>query len=636
LNVFDEAYLYVNPNRFLKGYINMIAYNENLGRFKSHIENNQIVKEVIKALGHNVGPSEMNAIRVSTGEMYKVLNSSNLPNDISIGIEYKIPITTRRIDFIISGSDGNNDNMVIVELKQWDMVQKSTIPNVILLGGQEHVHPSWQAYSYAATISHFNEAVDANKISLIPSAFLHNYKEAYLDQLIDPMYDEAIQLAPVFIETDYVKLRMFIEKYIKQSSKKNLLYEIENGKIKPTKMLVDALGNMLNNHQEFVLLDEQKVVSEYIYDIAAHYQNDTNKHVIIVEGGAGTGKSVIAIDLLGKLITKKSLTTFYVAKSSYVKDNYFKKLTRDVPRYSFLKTLFKGSGAFIDAVQNQFNCLIVDEAHRLTERTKQSFMYYGENQIKEIINAAKVSIFFIDSKQQIDIKDFGTIEEIEKWAVFYDAKIHRGPQLKLKSQFRCNGSDEYMAFVDSLLYDIPFERSDQRIDYDIKVFDDIMEWKRAIQAKNGNNKARMMSGDVFPWLSRLNKSLIDIRIGEFEAQWNKTKAFATDPKAIDEVGCIHTTQGMEFEYVGLIIGDDLIYQNGRLVTDYSKHPAGANEFKRPHQRFVKPGDRELIDLLIRNTYRVLFTRGQRGCLLYCVNKELSNYLKMKIESIKDN
>jgi hypothetical protein len=501
-----------------------------------------------------------------------------------------------------------------------------------MLGDQEHVHPSWQAYSYAATISHFNEAVDSNRISLVPSAFPHNYKEEYLDQLTDPLYKEAITLAPVFIETDYPKLREFIKKYIKSPSKKNLLFEIENGKIKPTKMLVDAMGRMLNNHEEFILLDEQKVVSEYLYSIATRYQNGNQKHVVIVEGGAGTGKSVIAIDLLGKLITKKSLTAFYVAKSSYVKENYFKKLTRDVPQYSFFKTLFKGSGSFIDAVKDQFDCLIVDEAHRLTERTKQSFMYYGENQIKEIINASKVSIFFIDTKQSIDIKDFGSIREIEKWAVYFDAEIHRGPQLQLRSQFRCNGSDEYMAFLDSFLYNQPFERSDQKIEYDIKVFDNPIDMKAAIVAHNKSNKSRMMSGDVFPWISRLNKSLIDIVIGDFKAQWNRTKAFATDPKAIDEVGCIHTTQGMEFEYAGLIIGDDLIYRNGNVITDYSKHPDGANEYKRPHYKKINPTDAPIIDQLIRNTYRVLMSRGQKGCYIYCVDQALSNYLSNMIQN----
>lgn len=611
----------------------MIAYNEILSTFKYHIENNLIVDEILNKLGQKVGNAELRAFKNSLGEMYKVLNPSSIPDDVNIGIEYKIPITSRRIDFIISGSDGDSDNLIIVELKQWDKVTRSNMPNIVYLGNQQRVHPSWQAYSYAATIKHFNEAVEKESIQIQPYTFLHNYKSKYLEELTDPIYSEAINLAPVFIENDYAKLRSFIEKYIKYPSKKNLLFEIENGKIKPSKMLADAIGRMLNNNEEFTLLDEQKVVFENLYEITTSKLSDTKKHVVIVEGGAGTGKSLIAIDLLGKLITKKSYTAFYVAKSSYVKAAYLSKLTKDIPKYSFLKTLFRGSGDFISSACDVFNCLIIDEAHRLTEKTKRSFMYYGENQVKEIINAAKISVFFIDPKQSIDIKDFGKIEEIKKWANFFNSEIHYGDHLKLRSQFRCNGSDEYLAWVDSFLYNEPYESSDHKTDYDIKVFDNIIELKQTIIEKNNNNKARMISGDVFPWISMKDKTQIDKKIGKFEAQWNKTNKFATDPNAKDEVGCIHTSQGMEFEYVGLIIGDDLIYRNNKVVTDYTKHPDSANEFKRPHKRKIDPSDLPLIDQLIRNTYRVLFTRGIKGCYVYCMDRELSKYLKIKIKEI---
>lgn len=611
----------------------MIAYNETLQTFNSHIENNVIAEQIISKMGQKVNASQKRAFDNSLRAMYVVLKTANISEDVRVGIEYKIPITTRRIDFIISGSDGDKDNLVIVELKQWEKIEKTDTANIVMLGNREYVHPSWQAYSYAATIEHFNSAVEKENINIQSLAFLHNYKQAYLDDLTDDIYEDSIKLSPVFIESDYAKLRTFIEKYIKVPSKKDLLYEIENGKIKPTKLLVDAVGKMLNNNEEFTLIDEQKIVSEKLYKITTQNQKSKEKHVVIVEGGAGTGKSVIAIDLLGKLITKKAYTAFYVAKSSYIKENYFKKLTRDISNYSFLKTLFKGSGNFIDSVNNEFNCLIVDEAHRLTEKTKISWFYKGENQVKEIINAAKVSIFFIDSKQSIDIKDYGSIKEIKKWANHFGAMIHHDDSFKLHSQFRCNGSDEYLSWVDSIVYNEPYYRSNQKIDYDIKIFDDIMDLKNAIVEKNINNRARMISGDVFPWISRTEKNEIDIHIDNFHAQWNRTKSFATDKKSIDEVGCIHTTQGMEFEYIGLIIGDDFLYRDHKVITDYTKHPDGANEFKRPHKRKVDPNDEPIIDQLIRNTYRVLFTRGQKGCYIYCMDKELSEYIKRRINDI---
>ncbi|HHU56180.1 MAG TPA: DUF2075 domain-containing protein [Acholeplasmataceae bacterium] len=612
----------------------MIAYHDTLSNFNYHIENNLIVTKILEKMGQNVSDSEKRSMKISLGEMYKVLKQSSVPLDVRVGIEYKIPITSKRIDFLISGSNDYSDNIVVVELKRWEKVNKTDMPSVILLGKELKTHPSWQAYSYAAIISHFNEAVEKNDIKLNPCAFLHDYRIEYLDQLTDNVYHDAINKAPVFIESDYEKLRHFIEKYIKYPSKKDLLFEIDNGKIKPSKMLIDALGNMLNNNKEFELLDEQRVVFELLYKEASKRMKDGKKKVFIVEGGAGTGKSVIAIELLSNLIMKKGFTAFYVSKSSYVRENYFSKLTRNIPNYTYLKTLFKGSGSFIESMSNEFDCLIVDEAHRLTEKTKMSWFYKGENQIKEIINAAKTSVFFIDPKQQIDIKDYGTIEEITKWANYFNAEIYHGNHLQLKSQFRCNGSDEYISWIDSVLYNEPFERSSQIVDYDIRIFDDIMEMKKAVIEKNTNNKSRIISGDVFPWKSRTDKSQIDIIIGDFQAQWNRTKTFATDPNSIDEVGCIHTTQGMEFEYVGLIIGDDLIYRNGITQTDYTKHPSGATEFKRPHKRTIDPNDNELIDLLIRNTYRVLMSRGQKGCYIYCMDKDLRNYLKQRIKELK--
>ena len=263
-------------------------------------------------------------------------------------------------------------------------------------------------------------------------------------------------------------------------------------------------------------------------------------------------------------------------------------------------------------------------------------MYYGNNQIQEIIHASKVSVFFIDETQQIDIKDFGTIENIKKAAEIEKAEVIEDDKYILKSQFRCNGSDEYINWVESLLYNKPIEEMTQLMDYDIRIFDNVLDLQNAIKEKNNesDNPCRMLSGDVFPWISMNDKTQIDINIDDFHAQWNKSKHFAVDPNSIDEVGCIHTSQGMEFEYVGLIIGDDLLYRNGQIITDYTKHPAGSGEFKRPHQKKPKPEDREIFDRIIRNTYKVLFTRGQKGLYLYVMDADLKNYLEEEIDRIK--
>ena len=291
----------------------------------------------------------------------------------------------------------------------------------------------------------------------------------------------------------------------------------------------------------------------------------------------------------------------------------------------------------MNSICNEFDVLLVDEAHRLTKKTKRGHLYLGENQIKEIIHASKTTVFFIDETQNVDIKDYGTIENIIKYAKEENASIHMDDKYVLKSQFRCNGSDEYIAWLEAILYNKQYIPSNETVDYDIKIFDDLNEMKKEIVKRNNetNRTSRMLSGDVFPWISMKDKNAIDIRIDNFSAQWNRKQNFATDPKSIDEVGCIHTSQGMEFEYVGLIVADDLYYEDGKVKTDYKKHPSSAGEFRRPHQKRVFEEDLDHIDRIIRNTYKVLFTRGQKGCYLYVMDKNLKEYLNQKIKELKN-
>lgn len=612
----------------------MIAYNESLESFYQHVRAGVIENKVVERLGISIGESERRAFRNSLPAIANALQNAPLPGDVEVALEYRIPLTNKRVDFLLAGADSEGkDHLVVCELKQWEEVEHTDMSDIVLVGNQEHVHPSWQAYTYGSTISNFNEFIEINKIEVNMCTFLHNYQRRVAKELLNPIYLEGISKAEPFISDQYLDLARFISKYIKTKSKTNLMYEIDKGRIRPSKMLADALSSMLNGNDEYVLIDEQRVVySNLLKEIQANQQKN-EKQVFIVKGGAGTGKSLIAIRLLSALINNKGLKTFYVTKSGYVRENYFGKLTKGVPNYRYLKTLFKGSGSFIESINNDFDVLIVDEAHRLTQRTKQSWFYKGENQIKEIIHAAKTSIFFIDETQNIDIKDYGTIENIVKFANYERATVHNEEKYSLKSQFRCNGSDDYLAWLESFLYNKEYIASGELVNYDIRVFDDILEMKEKILAKNNASKvpSRMLSGDVFEWKSMNDKTAIDIVIDGFEAQWNKTKAFATDPKSIEEVGCIHTAQGMEFEYTGLIIGEDLIFRDGRVLTDYTQHPDGAGEFKRPHSRSIDPKDSIIIDRIIRNTYKVLMTRGQKGCYLYVMDQPLKEFIKKRIK-----
>lgn len=619
----------------------MLAYSKSYDRFCQDINQGQIVAQIQTALNRDFSESEKKSFRVSLSSVKNALTNVNIPAGAQVGLELNVPLTSKRIDFIIAGEDlSGKKNVVIVELKQWEKVQHTDMSDIVMLGTEERVHPSWQAFSYGTTISNFNEFVENNPINIYSCCFLHDYKTEYTDEIKNDVYAEGLAKAPAFISDEWTKFANFIGSKIEKESDVNLLYELSNGRIKPSKFLVDCLSDSLTGNNKVELIDKQRVAFSNIKkEINSALKTNTRK-VIIVKGGAGTGKSLIALHLLGEL-HKQGRTAFYVAKSSYIKEAYFKMLTRDIPDYKILRTLFRGSGDFHKEnfnMDKQFDCLIVDEAHRLTEKTKVSFMFYGNNQIQEIIHASKVSVFFIDETQQIDIKDFGTIDNIKAAAANECAEVIEDDKYVLKSQFRCNGSDEYINWVEGTLYNREIGPMTNIMDYDIRIFDNLVEMHEAIKSKNqnSNNPSRMLSGDVFPWISMNDKSAIDINIGDFHAQWNKSKAFAVDSDSIDEVGCIHTSQGMEFEYVGLIIGNDLIYRNGRVETDYTKHPEGSGEFKRPHQKRPKPEDMQSIDRIIRNTYKVLFTRGQKGLYLYVMDDALRDYLKLEIETLNRN
>ena len=396
---------------------------------------------------------------------------------------------------------------------------------------------------------------------------------------------------------------------------------------------------MIKGNREFLLIDEQKVAYETVKKLveravrkASDPLKGKEKSVVIVSGGPGTGKSVVAIQLLCDLISK-GYSANYVTKNAAPRNVYFAKLRQERYRLNYIRNLFRSSDSFWNAPADMLNCIIVDEAHRLK---KKSAIFHGENQVKELINAGQVTVFFIDEDQRITTKDIGSIEEIRKWAKFYAAEIHEGEDLNLVSQFRCNGSDGYLNFLDNLLGIRSTANLTFDYDYEIWLFRSPSKMREALREKNNiNNKSRMIAGYCYEWITENNPEGDDYDIvleDGFRAKWNfQNSLFAIEPDSFDQVGCIHTTQGLEFDYCGIIIGQDLRYENGKVITDQTKE---ALSDKSSGIRSCR--DRELADRLIRNTYKTLMSRGQKGCFIYCENKPLLEYISrvLKIDIIE--
>jgi DUF2075 family protein len=622
----------------------MIVYQSDKVGFLNDVLTNNISDIIHHAyftkLGRNTSKNEILSWQNSMMYMNTILSDNEIPSDAKISIEFQIPLSSNRIDFIIAGNNNyNKEQVVIIELKQWSKAELTNEDAIVKTwfqhGETKATHPSYQAWSYASMIQNFNSTVQEDGINLVPCAYLHNYPP---DNVItNSFYTEHIQKAPVFLKPDALKLREFIKKFIKYGDNKDILYRIENGRFRPSKQLAESLSSMLEGNEEFIMIDDQKVILESALAMARKAKPD-KKQVLIVEGGPGTGKSVVAINLLVKL-TNEGLLTKYISKNAAPREVYSVKLSGKRKKTE-INNLFGGTGSFIDVESNIFDALLVDEAHRLNYKSGL-YQNLGDNQILEIINASKFSVFFVDDNQRVHIKDIGNKAYIEKLAKSKGAVVNI---LKLNSQFRCNGSDAFLSWIDNTIQ--IRETANIKLtkyDFDFKVFSDPNDLKNAIIEKNKvNNKSRIVAGYCWDWKSKKDSSANDIIISEynFGMKWNLQTDGSTwiiGKNSVNEIGCIHTCQGLELDYVGVIIGNDMRFDTSKnkIITDVLKRSSYDRSILGIKSLIKNDKDNalKLADAIIKNTYRTLMTRGMKGCYIYCCDNELSKHFSSMIEDL---
>lgn len=615
----------------------MILYEATAKRFIEDVDSNQIISEIEKAfrekLGRGIPPAEVSAYSNSLPHMERVIRRAGVADDCGILIEYKIPLTNFRIDFVISGTDElGNKNFVIVELKQWQKAKAVEGDGLVETytgnGNRIVTHPSYQASRYKDFMSDFNEVIYSNEVSAYSCAYLHNYEEGRPEPLLEEKYASILETSPLYFRDDQQKLQNFIAKYVKYGKGQEILYKISSGKIKPSKKLIEHVSGMFNGNSNFILLDEQKVIFESARAIA----NKGEKAIIIVKGGPGTGKSVVSVNLVAQLL-KDGLNAMFVAPNSSFRNSIVKMLTKDKAPQR-VRNIFKGSSAFYDTTNDEFDVLIVDEAHRL--KGAGAYMYKGTNQVDDVIKSSKVSIFFIDDHQIVRPEDIGSVEQLKNLAQKFNASIF---EFELSTQFRCSGADGYINWLDDILEIKETGNYDgwDKSDFDFKIFDDPNTLKNAIEEKAQDGAtARILAGYAWNWTSAKqgngHAQINDICLPEYDftMPWNSRKVgttWAIDSEGIGQVGCIHTSQGLEFDYVGVIVGADLGYNktNGGYFTDYDKYKdkLGKKGLKQSPEKLNK---------LVRNIYKVLMTRGMKGCYVYFVDKNTEQYFKERLNA----
>lgn len=672
----------------------MIVYKNTLNGFiedcypKGNTVRNiaDIVKEKMTLCGlGGTNDNQVQSWRASLPEVAKVLEDSLFDRAIEVAIEYKPSISRERIDFLVCGTDEfGNKNVVVIELKQWSQASRSNLKDFVwTFGGHgldDYWHPSYQAYNYTEIIKNFNEYVQTADVGFHACSYLHNMPEELRGLLDNEDTYPLVKTSPAFLQNDILKLREFVGKYVTKPFKDpltgfSLLYTIDNSKMVPAPKLVSTLAEALKGN-DFFSYDEGQ--ANAVATIVNQVRAAKEKTVIIIKGGPGSGKSVVAINALGKLVSgelafnkkqkQKPLTCAYVTANSAPKVSYSQELIQNNFKYATLKELFKGPASFKESRTNDFDCLLVDEAHRVFEYDGGSFGLpkTGLNALELLIRAAKVCVFFIDEDQQVTTHDFATIDVIKKTVKkmmnHYNTPINiiENQKLNLTSEFRCLGGEDYIAFINGFLgyKENTIGKYKKTNSYDFRVFDSAEEMMEEIEKRDKEEKeklsknhifddisgrCRLVAGYTYEWVSKdfdRSDNIYDIKLDldspkPFRAKWNLRNqrvgarySWLDDPCSTKEVGCIHTCQGLDLQYCGVIIGKDLTYNEAAQQIQFHKD-ANAKSDKNSGIGFSTTSD-ALAEKLIRNTYKVLLTRGMKGTYVYCEDKALAKYLKSLI------
>lgn len=667
------------------------------GEFKSIGEKNVFKDEMRKRaleVGFNPGDSE----RTSWGENYEALkilfNKSNLPDDIVIAFEYRAPVGGR-VDCMLfgKGKDGKN-NVVLFELKGWRDAKLSYNNTLIetFTGGrlQDVDHPSEQAERYYLHFTNYIELLCSDDYHLTSIAYCYNYVRSEKNNaLYHKSFDEVMSNHPLFNSEDRDRLADLLSNLLGCGSGKEIYVAISSCHEKPTEKLISAAADLVVDKDRFYLLGDQNVAFKKFNSILIDTLNNDGKSVIVIKGGPGTGKTVLALKMLSQ-VAKMSKTPVFTTRSTALRDELRRALTglrvKDLIRdiYDFRPYNY---------CENEIDVLIVDEAHRVPEsantyRDKGKYyngdgdgyeVYNPLSQITSLIYCSKVTVFFIDDKQATKSRELGESQKIARIAENYSQQIlseieafkvgrngYRSvclnyvnstyknklivKTLPLETQFRCIGGAKFVAWLDEVLYKnaenvkLKLTKSDLG-NYDFRIFNDPSKLYDLIKSLNVPAKkqtARLCAGWCWPWgvetdgNGDLKKEVDLMPFGySFAMPWETqkgikglrkeykggryapdTNSWPSHPMGVNQIGCIYTAQGFEFDYVGVIIGPDLIYD---VKTDCLKCVRERNE------------EREMTDItanvLIRNIYRVLMSRGKYGCYIYCCDPKVSDYFK---------
>lgn len=587
------------------------------------------------------GQSEVASWRNSLRSMADVVRTGDF-FDHGIVVELQLPLSSRRLDCMVTGTDaGGKPEAVIVELKQWETAGPSWVDDCVstFVGGRSRdvLHPSRQVGNYERYLLDVHSTFSEGRVGLASCAYLHNMNRAGASTVLDDAFRPLMQRSPVFIADQVDDLVDYLDANVGGGSGAEVLDAVVRGGYRPHKRLLDHVATMIDNDPVFVLLDDQQVAFNAVLAKVRARQLAATPSVILVRGGPGTGKSVIAVNLVAEL-ARQGLVVHHATGSKAFTETLRKRLGNRAG------ALFKYFNNFTTAEPGEFDVLICDEAHRIRLTSNHRFTRAAQRsdrtQIDELVQSAKVSVFFIDDLQVVRPGEVGSSTLIRQGADDNDAEWS---EFELETQFRCGGSDTYIRWVANTLDldrtpDVMWNTGEE---FDFDVVDSVEELEALIRAKAAEgHTARLAAGYCWPWSNPTPDGLLvpDVKVGDWSMPWNakpdagrlapgipKANFWASDPTGIEQVGCVYTAQGFEYDYAGVIFGRDLVYRPRDGWVGQPEHS---------HDSVVKKSARRDpagFTRMVQHTYRVLLTRGMRGCYVYFQDDTTRDFFLSRME-----
>lgn len=597
--------------------------------------------EYTAQLGFGPSPNEVRSWQNSLTSFALLVAQADLL-DHGIVLEYRLGNTSNRLDALVTGtSDSSVANAVIVELKQWGATATSNADLCVetFVAGKLRpvLHPSAQVGRYEQWLNDNHTVFYDDGVGLAGVAWLHNLQYDPAEELFAAKHAEYLATNPLFTGDRSKELAEFLNDRLSTGNGDEVMNLVLQSRYRPSRKLLDHTADMVAGQEEFILLDEQLVVFESVLAAAREGFHRGKKAVLLVKGGPGTGKSVVALHLVGRLAREK-----YNAQHATGSKAFTENMRRLVgPRARAQFAYFNNFGT---AAPNDVDVLILDEAHRIRATSAHQWMKAaqrtGKAQIDELVDAAKTSVFFIDDLQLVRPDEVGSSDLIRDGAQRSGAEI---VEFELETQFRCAGSDAFVSWVDHTLgLDITANDTwDGDEAFDFRIVDSVEQLDADIRSKaDAGETARLVAGFCWPWSNpRDDGTLVDdVVVGGWQMPWNargdagrlapgipKERFWASDPNGINQVGCIYTAQGFEFDYAGVIFGRDFRY-DARTET-WTADPGASRDSK------VKRAKGDMFLELVKRTYRVLLTRGMKGCYVYFIDPATREYVESRIRTL---